>query len=292
MDGQRRLRRCIWRKSRPRPEAHRDCLCEKKGTGFTRQLLQAVPEQPIPVAPMVRRRRAPEGSDTGSQRRKRNGWILPRLTLQFSPLCPLQVEARRSCWMAVLGEQKTRLSSGPVALGLAQLYAGSPGSPAHGTPRAGRSCSTSPHAVRPTPDDLAHATGFEPHVLVVTRRECTAAAWRSRVPEAGTSARWPSLRRGRLRRSQGGAPKPVRVTPPPGRARPRLTGFCSSYGHDLCSVFRGKLPEPGWPKLLRGLRGLCPKTLPRQNAPGLDGGSRCGKYLISRTPSCRTAVAA
>ncbi len=112
-------------------------------------------------------------------------------------------------------------------------------------------------------DDLAHATGHEPHVLVVERR-CTAFAWRSRVSEAEieralaapAEAQKAILRRGRDKRSkgaasdQGGGPRPVRARVATETSEAETDRLLLLYGRDLHNVLT-KVPEPGWPKVLR-----------------------------------------
>jgi hypothetical protein len=117
-------------------------------------------------------------------------------------------------------------------------------------------------------DDLPHATGHEPHVLFVERR-ATAFEWRSRVSaaeieralKAPAAVQKAILRRERGVRPKGAGSNPEGV-PRPTRARAatetsevtETDRLLQLYGRDLRDVL-AKVPEPGWPRLLRAYDG-------------------------------------
>ena len=195
------------------------------------------------------------------QRRKRNGWILPGLTLRFSP--GIEARFRVDATLVLDGRpwdqvpdyhrDQLRWAWRKFALDRQKPSAWDAKSRAIVLDLASRGPVDA--------DDLAHATGFEPHVLVVTRR-CTAFEWRSRVPEAEieralaapAEAQKAILRRGRAASDQGGAPKPVRVRVATETSEAETDRLLQLYGRDLCDVL-AEVPEPGWPKLLRAYEG-------------------------------------
>ncbi len=201
------------------------------------------------------------------QRRKRDGWLLPGLTLRF----PSGIEARfRGDAALVLGGQswdqvpdyhrdQLRWAWRKFALDRQKPTAWDAKSRAIVLDLASRGPVDA--------DDLAHATGHETHVLFVERR-CTAFEWRSKVSEAEIERALAApaevqkaiLRRGRDQRpkgaasDQGGGHRPARARATTETSEAETDRLLLLHGRDLRAVL-AQVPEPRWLKVLRAYDG-------------------------------------
>jgi hypothetical protein len=213
---------------------------------------------------------------TDRQRRKRNGWVLPGLTVRFSPEIETRFQVdvafvlQGRSWDAVPDYHRDQLRWGWRKFQLDRQK------PAAWDGKA-RSVMLDLDARGPVEvDDLAHATGHEPHVLPVDRR-CTAFSWRSRVSPAEieralaapVEAQKAIARRKRPKRSgaffdapdgdpgaasdQGVAPRPARLKAATSEAE--TDRLLQLHGRDLRKVL-AEVDEAAWPKLLRAYDGF------------------------------------
>jgi hypothetical protein len=196
------------------------------------------------------------------QRRKRGGWVLPGLTLRFSP----EIEGRfrgdaalvlqGRPWDAVPDFHRDQLRWTWRKFCLDRQKPAS-------WDAKGRAIMLDLRARGPVPEGgLLHSTGHEPHVLFVDRR-CTAFSWRSRLASgeieralaAPATVQKAIVRRERGLRSksavsdQGGVPRSTRAKTAADE-QTETDRLLQLYRRDLRDVL-SKVQEPGWPRLLR-----------------------------------------
>jgi hypothetical protein len=187
------------------------------------------------------------------QRRKRDGWTLPGLTLRFAPVLEtrfrMDVEfmLQRRPWGAVPDYHRDQLRW------CWRKFALDRRKPAAWDAKA-RAIMLDLAARGPIEvDDLPHATGHEPHVLFV-ERQCTTFSWRSRMQDgeieramvAPAAVQKAIVAR---KRGQDARTKPSAQRVPNGTVGVDLDRLLQRHGRDLRKVL-AETNEAKWPAML------------------------------------------
>ncbi len=187
------------------------------------------------------------------QRRKRDGWMLPGLTLRFAPV--LEAQFQTGVALMLQGRPWDRVPDyhGDQLRWAWRKFVLDRNKPAAWDAKA-RAIMVDLASRGPVDEDgLPHATGHEPHVLVVTQR-CTAFFWRSRTQtgdiERALAAPAATSRDITARKhGQDAGTKPVVRRVPKGAVKADYHRLLQLHGRDLRKVLAGT-NEAAWPALL------------------------------------------